>query len=107
MGAPFRLTTYRYPFAAIYPATWGISQLVTGALSDRVGRKWLIASGMCMQALGIVVVILSITFTGFATGGVLLGIGTAMVYLWRGHPGEHPLSASIVYGGTLAMRLAP
>ncbi len=25
---------------AIYPATWGLLQLVTGSLSDRWGRKW-------------------------------------------------------------------
>jgi MFS family permease len=66
--------------AAIYPATWGVTQLATGALSDRVGRKWLIASGMWVQAVGIGVVILSLGFTGFATGAALLGIGTAMVY---------------------------
>ena len=66
--------------AGIYPATWGLVQLVTGALSDQVGRKWLIATGMWVQALGIGVVILSRIFAGFATGGVLLGIGTAMVY---------------------------
>jgi MFS family permease len=66
--------------AAIYPATWGVVQLATGALSDRVGRKWLIATGMWIQAGGISVVILSGGFLGFATGGVLLGIGTAMVY---------------------------
>ena len=66
--------------AAIYPATWGIAQLGTGALSDRIGRKWLIASGMWVQAIGIGVVILSMTFMGFATGAGLLGIGTAMVY---------------------------
>jgi MFS family permease len=66
--------------AAIYPATWGIGQLFTGALSDRLGRKWLIASGMWIQALGIVFVILSGGFFGFAAGGALLGVGTAMVY---------------------------
>ena len=66
--------------AAIYPATWGVVQLGTGALSDRVGRKWLIASGMWTQAIGIAIVILSETFSGFAAGAVLLGIGTAMVY---------------------------
>jgi MFS family permease len=66
--------------AAIYPATWGIAQIGTGALSDRLGRKWLIASGMWVQALGIGIVIVSTSFSGFATGGVLLGIGTAMVY---------------------------
>jgi MFS family permease len=66
--------------AAIYPGVWGAGQLVTGALSDRVGRKWLIAGGMWVQATGIALVVLSSRFAGFAAGGVLLGAGTAMVY---------------------------
>ncbi len=66
--------------AAIYPAAWGVVQLATGALSDRIGRKWLIAGGMWTQAASIGVVILSTSFAGFAAGAVLLGIGTAMVY---------------------------
>jgi MFS family permease len=65
---------------AIYPATWGLAQLATGALSDRVGRKWLIVSGMWTQAVGIAGVTMAHTFGGFAAGAVLLGIGTAMVY---------------------------
>ena len=66
--------------AAIYPATWGIVQLGTGALSDRVGRKWLIVYGMWTQAGGIAVVTVVETFPGFAAGAALLGVGTAMVY---------------------------
>jgi MFS family permease len=66
--------------AAIYPATWGIAQLFTGAWSDRVGRKWLIASGMWVQAVGIAFVVLASGLPGFAVGATLLGIGTAMVY---------------------------
>jgi MFS family permease len=66
--------------AAIYPGTWGILQLGTGALSDRLGRKWFIVSGMWVQAVGIGVVASSHGFFGFATGAVLLGVGTAMVY---------------------------
>jgi MFS family permease len=66
--------------AAIYPGVWGAGQLVTGALSDRIGRKWLIAGGMWVQAAGIAVIALSSHFVGFAVGGVLLGAGTAMVY---------------------------
>lgn len=66
--------------AAIYPATWGLSQLVTGHLSDSWGRKGLIAWGMWIQAIGIVVTMISDNFLGFALGGVLLGVGTAMVY---------------------------
>lgn len=66
--------------AAIYPATWGLAQLVTGAWSDRIGRKWLIASGMWVQAAGIACVILASSFAEFAAGTALLGVGTAMVY---------------------------
>jgi MFS family permease len=66
--------------AAVYPATWGVAQLFTGAWSDRIGRKWLIAAGMWVQAVGIGVVIVSGGFAGFAVGAALLGIGTAMVY---------------------------
>jgi len=66
--------------AAIYPAVWGIGQLFTGALSDRVGRKWLIATGMWVQAAGIAAIVLSTHVAGFAAGAALLGIGTAMVY---------------------------
>lgn len=65
---------------AVYPATWGILQLFTGAWSDRAGRKWLIATGMWIQAVGIALVIVSTTFSGFAAGSALLGVGTAMVY---------------------------
>ncbi len=66
--------------AAVYPAVWGIGQLFTGAWSDRIGRKGLIVWGMWIQAGGIAVTATSPSFAGFATGGVLLGIGTAMVY---------------------------
>jgi len=66
--------------AAVYPATWGVGQVVSGALSDRTGRKPLIVWGMWVQAAGIGVTALSQAFAGFVVGAVLLGIGTAMVY---------------------------
>lgn len=66
--------------AAVYPATWGVVQLATGAWSDRVGRKWLIVAGMWVQAAGIVVVLLAGGVSAALPGAVLLGIGTAMVY---------------------------
>lgn len=66
--------------AAIYPATWGIGQLATGALSDRIGRKPLIVWGMWVQGIAIALIALAQTFSGFAVGAVLLGVGTAMVY---------------------------
>jgi MFS family permease len=66
--------------AAIYPAVWGIAQIFTGAVSDRLGRKWLIASGMWVQAVGIAITAMAERFSGFAFAAVLLGLGTAMVY---------------------------
>lgn len=65
---------------ALYPAVWGTGQLGTGALSDRIGRKWLIAAGMLVQALAIGLVALGTSFTTWAAAAVLLGAGTAMVY---------------------------
>ncbi len=66
--------------AALYPAVWGAGQLGTGALSDRVGRKWLIASGMGVQAVALALVALGTSFGVWALAVVLLGVGTAMVY---------------------------
>ena len=66
--------------AAIYPAVWGLGQIGTGALSDRLGRKWMIVWGMWIQAFGIVVTAASTQMSGFVCGAVLLGSGTAMVY---------------------------
>jgi MFS family permease len=66
--------------AGLYPAVWGVMQIGAGALSDRLGRKWLIAGGMWIQAVGIYIVSASVGFAGFAGGGALLGVGTAMVY---------------------------
>ncbi|NDU91536.1 MAG: MFS transporter, partial [Ferrovum sp.] len=66
--------------AAIYPAVWGVSQIFTGALSDRIGRKWLIVGGMWLQAAAIAVTAISTDFIRFGAGAVMLGLGTAMVY---------------------------
>lgn len=66
--------------AATYPGVWGISQLATGALGDRWGRKWLIAGGMWVQALGIGLFVVADGFGLWLAGAILLGIGTALVY---------------------------
>ncbi len=66
--------------AALYPAVWGLGQLYTGALSDRIGRKPLIVGGMIVQALAIAWIGATSSFTTWAVGAVLLGAGTAMVY---------------------------
>ncbi len=66
--------------AAAYPGVWGLSQLATGALSDRWGRKWMIAGGMWVQAAGIALYVVGRGFWTWMAGSVLLGLGTAMVY---------------------------
>jgi MFS family permease len=65
---------------AVYPAVWSIGQLVTGGLSDRAGRKWLITAGMLVQATGIALVAATTGFAVWAFAAVLMGAGTAMVY---------------------------
>jgi MFS family permease len=66
--------------AAVYPAVWGAGQLVTGAASDRYGRKWLIAAGMVVQAAALGMVAAGHGFGIWLAAAVLLGAGTAMVY---------------------------
>jgi MFS family permease len=66
--------------AAIYPAVWGLGQLLTGALSDRVGRKSMIVSGMGIQAGAIATIAVGDTFGVWTAAAIALGAGTAMVY---------------------------
>lgn len=65
---------------ALHPGIWGVLQLVTGSLSDRIGRKILIYPGMIVQAIGVWTVLFTHSFFGWITGMSLLGIGTALVY---------------------------
>ncbi len=66
--------------AALYPAVWGLGQLYTGALSDRIGRKPLIVAGMFTQAVAIASIAATGSFAAWAIGAMVLGAGTAMVY---------------------------
>ena len=66
--------------AALYPAVWGLGQLLTGPLSDRLGRKPLITGGMLLQAAALAGIALAGSFRPWAASAILLGIGTAMVY---------------------------
>ena len=67
--------------AAAYPVVWGAGQLVTGWLSDRTGRKPLIAAGMLVQAAALALLVAGNgAFTPSLAAAILLGVGTAMVY---------------------------
>ena len=66
--------------AALYPAVWGLGQLLTGPLSDRLGRKPLITGGMLVQAVALAGTAVAGSFLPWAACAILLGVGTAMVY---------------------------
>src|SRR5690554_6741558 len=67
---------------AVYPVVWGMGQIVTGPLADKIGRKPLIVWGMFVQVLGHIIIGFEWLepLTSGLMGSVLLGIGTAMVY---------------------------
>jgi MFS family permease len=65
---------------AVYPTVWGLSQLFTGRLSDIYSKKMLLFYGMMIQAFAITTLIWAESFLHFTIIGVLLGIGTALVY---------------------------
>ena len=67
--------------AGLYPAVWGVGQILTGHWSDRVGRKPLIVAGMLVQAGALALLAGSEGVVGVAAiSAVLLGVGTALVY---------------------------
>src|ERR671916_1976683 len=79
--ASFNLNVNEIGFLkALHPAVWGILQLGTGTLSDKIGRKSLIYTGMIIQAAGIWIVIFANSMLGWIIGMSLLGAGTAFVY---------------------------
>lgn len=66
--------------SAIYPAVWGIGQLFTGKMADKLEKKRLLFWGMFLQAIALVLLIWAETMTEFVSIGAILGFGTAMVY---------------------------
>ncbi len=66
--------------AGIYPAVWGTAQLLTGALSDQLGRKGMIVGGMILQGVAIGLLPSLHGFGRWALMMGLLGLGTALVY---------------------------
>jgi MFS family permease len=67
--------------AAVYPAVWGAGQLLTGPLSDALGRRSPIAVGMLVQAAALTVLVGGEGRFGPAlVAAVGLGLGTALVY---------------------------
>jgi MFS family permease len=63
-----------------YLGVWGISQLFTGAISDRIGRKPLITGGLWVQSLGIGLFVFAGDSAAWLLAAVVMGLGTGMVY---------------------------
>lgn len=65
---------------AIYPAVWGSVQLLTGPLSDRMGRRVLMSAGMLLQGVALIAVGAWNSWSPWLVSMVAFGIGTALVY---------------------------
>ena len=65
---------------AVYPVTWGVCQLVTGALSDHWGRRGPIVAGMVIQGAALLGVAAAHSYSAWLVSLVMLGVGTALVY---------------------------
>ena len=59
---------------------WGASQLWTGPLSDKIGRKTPIIAGLWLLAAGIVTVTLVSGLTAWAIAAAVMGVGMALLY---------------------------
>ena len=66
--------------AAIYPAVWGLGQLITGKLADLWPKKGLLFWGMLLQGLCLFLMIYAQSFYGYVLLSIGLGVGTALVY---------------------------
>jgi len=64
----------------LYGLVWGASQLWTGPLSDRIGRKIPIVTGFFLCAAGVFAFPLLATVTAWAIAAVITGTGMALLY---------------------------
>jgi MFS family permease len=65
---------------AIYGVVWGASQLVTGPLSDKIGRKGLIVWGMWLCGMSVLSIPLTHTVWLWSVESAVIGLGMAMLY---------------------------
>lgn len=65
---------------AVYPAVWGLGQLITGKMADIFCKKDLLYTGMLLQAIALVGFVWAQSMLHYIVLSALLGWGTAMVY---------------------------
>lgn len=64
----------------IYGFVWGASQLWTGPLSDRIGRKPPIVAGFFLCAAGVLIFPLFAGVAGWSIAAAVIGVGMALLY---------------------------
>ena len=64
----------------VYGAVWGLSQLWTGYLADRIGRKIPIVSGFFLLSAGLVATALLQGFVLWVLAALIMGSGMALLY---------------------------
>ncbi len=83
---PVFLLARGYPLVTVallttaYTGSWAVLQLVFGPLSDRYGRRALVAGGMTVAAVGVIAVGISATVWEAVAGSLAMGVGMAMLY---------------------------
>lgn len=65
---------------AVYGVVWGGMQLLTGKLSDRVGRGGPIVGGMLLCALGVLLILAGEGLVYWSACSALIGVGMALLY---------------------------
>jgi MFS family permease len=87
---------------AIYPAVWGIGQIITGKIADKICKKCMLFWGMILQAVALLLFAVATNLTQFVLLSILLGWGTAMVYptflasiAENTHPGDRAKSLGV------------
>jgi MFS family permease len=65
---------------AVYPAVWGVGQLITGKMADKFCKKDMLFAGMLLQGIVLLILPFAISFWQYIFSAALLGWGTAMVY---------------------------
>lgn len=64
----------------VYAMTWGLSQLWTGHLADRIGRKPPIVAGFALLATGLAATALAGRFLAWIIAAMVMGLGMALLY---------------------------
>jgi MFS family permease len=87
---------------AVYPAVWGIGQLITGKMADWFCKKKMLFYGMILQGTALLLLVWASSLSSYISLAAVLGWGTAMVYptflatvAENTHPIDRPKSIGI------------